>query len=141
MHAILPLDSGFPTVRAAEPPELKAVCDLELLVDRCMGDDSLAADLLGRFSERLPKTVAEIERLAAETRWADGLKCIHSLKGEAGSLAAARVQQAAIELETCMRSTRVDDVAGRVGALAAASEQFQQALPRLVLFLSGIGAK
>jgi hypothetical protein len=51
------------------------------------------------------------------------------------------VQQAAIELETCMRSKRVDEVAGRVGALVATAEQFQQALPRLVVFLSGFGGK
>jgi HPt (histidine-containing phosphotransfer) domain-containing protein len=142
MNAILlPFEGGLPAVRAVQPPELKEICELDLLIDRCMGDEGLAADLLRRFADRLTTTIGEIERSIAHAQWAEGLACVHSLKGEAGSLAAVQVQQAAIEFEKCARSERKDDIARWTEALRKASEQFRQTLPRLLVFLADTGTK
>jgi HPt (histidine-containing phosphotransfer) domain-containing protein len=104
-----------------------------------MGDASLAARLLDRFGERLPITVAEMERsLTAEDR-SEVLKQAHTLKGEAGSLSAVRLQQAAAELETCVRNaheTNHPEILRLALALATAADHCRRRLPEAVDALS-----
>ncbi|MEX2139376.1 MAG: Hpt domain-containing protein [Pirellulales bacterium] len=118
---------------------LNGVFDLDALVDRCMGDASLAAKLLGRFGERLLTSVAEIETSLAAGDRSEVLKQAHTLKGEAGSLSAVRLQQAAAELETRLRNAHdVPDpqVARLAAALSSAADQCRQRLPKALDALS-----
>lgn len=115
--------------------DLNGVYDLEALVDRCMGDADLAAKLLDRFGQRLSTTVGEIQQSVNAGERSAVLTQTHTLKGEAGSLAAVRLQEAASELEACVRKAhnRQDAEIFRLTvALTAAAEQCRQRLPRAV---------
>jgi HPt (histidine-containing phosphotransfer) domain-containing protein len=106
--------------------------DLAKLLERCMGDLALAAKLLKRFHERLPKTILEIDRTLEYEDYDQAQKRVHALKGEAASLAAYCLQQAAVELETCLRSDQrqnEQDVAHAAAALREAAEQCGQLIP------------
>jgi HPt (histidine-containing phosphotransfer) domain-containing protein len=118
--------------QVARPTELEAVCDVAALCDRCMNDKGLALNLLERFGTRLDGTVQEIGRLLAEERTADTLKKVHTLKGEAGSLAAIGVQAAATDLEKCLRAGERERVDRCRSALYAAAEEFGRSFRRLL---------
>ena len=124
---------------AASSSDLRSIFDLDALVDRCMGDAGLAARLLDRFGDRLPITVAAANRsLAAQDR-SEVLRQAHTLKGEAGSLSAVRLQQAAAELETSVRKAhemRDPEIVRLAAALATAADQCRQRLPEAVAALS-----
>jgi HPt (histidine-containing phosphotransfer) domain-containing protein len=127
MSASLPSMTG-PTVSAlAQSPESQSICALDTFLDRCMGDASVAAGLLARFEQRLSTSVSEIERCIAAGDFAEAVKRVHTLKGEAGSLAANRLHQAAAELENCLRTGRADDAPRLAIAVRAEAEQFSQA--------------
>lgn len=124
---------------AASSAELSAIFDLSTLLDRCMGDAGLAARLLERFGARLPKAVAEIECSLATQDRSELVKQSHTLKGEAGSLAAVRLQQAAAELETCLRNEPnlpEAEIVRLAAAIATEAEQCRQRLPETLDALS-----
>jgi two-component system, sensor histidine kinase and response regulator len=109
--------------------------DLRTLVERCMGDASLAGRLLERFRDRLPGAVAEIERCLDEANWTEASKRAHSLKGEAGSLAAHELHRAAAALEKHLKSdptTNDRETERLAGALRVAADETLGALPRLL---------
>jgi HPt (histidine-containing phosphotransfer) domain-containing protein len=119
------------------------VCQIATLVDRCLGDTALAARLWKRFDERLVKTVAEIEAAVAEDNRSDAQKRVHSLKGEAASLAALRLQQAASDLEGYLKSEQ-DNAGGNITratlALRAAAERCRECVPLILDALAASAA-
>jgi HPt (histidine-containing phosphotransfer) domain-containing protein len=100
------------------------ICDLDRLLDRCMGDVGLAAHLLKRFSERLRTVVDEIERGIHRSDWAAVLGRVHSLKGEAASLAAIDLAHAAAQLESCLRAEQWPEASVCATVLGCASDQW-----------------
>ena len=82
--------------------------DLPTLIRRCMDDRELAAMLLERFSSRLDSTVRDIGQLLAAQKWAEATSALHSLKGEAGSLAIEGLHTACAALEEALRQSRYD---------------------------------
>jgi HPt (histidine-containing phosphotransfer) domain-containing protein len=127
MSASLPSITGPTASALAQSPESQSICALDTFLDRCMGDATVAAGLLARFEQRLSTSVSEIERCIASGDFADAIKRVHTLKGEAGSLAANRLHLAAAELENCLRTGRVDDAARIAVTVRAEAEQFRQA--------------
>ena len=117
-------------------PGTEGVCEVATLLTRCMGDAALAANLVRRFDGRLVQVVNEIERAVAESNWSEAARRAHSLKGEAGSLATTRLQQAAGALEQCLRSCRTSEVSEHVAALKTSCEQLRKAFPAIVEFLT-----
>jgi len=115
-----------------QSPQLESICALDMLMDRCMGDASIAASLLTRFGQRLLGEVVEIERCVACADWSEAVKRVHTLKGEAGSLAANRLHQAAAELEHCLRIEGFADALRFTTALRAEAEQCSQVVPRVL---------
>jgi HPt (histidine-containing phosphotransfer) domain-containing protein len=128
-----------PTEPLASPSDLISVFDLEMLLDRCMGEAALAVKLLGRFTERLPASISEINKTLAAGDRSETLKHVHTLKGEAGSLAAVRVQKSATALETCVRDAtdlNHPDIVALTAALAAAADQCRQRVAEAIDALS-----
>jgi two-component system, sensor histidine kinase and response regulator len=131
--------STEPKNSSTATPELNGAFDLAALVDRCMGDAGLAARLLGRFGERLSTSVGEIQNSVNAGDRSEVLKQAHTLKGEAGSLAAVRLQESAAQLEACVRKAhdmKDPEIVRLTVALAAAAEQCRQRLPKAVDSLS-----
>lgn len=114
---------------------VRDVCHIATLVDRCLGDTALAARLWKRFDERLPKNVAQIEAALADDDREEVQKRVHSLKGEAASLAAIRLQQAAAELESYLKSNEPDvdsNIARATFALRTAAERCRECVPLIL---------
>jgi two-component system sensor histidine kinase/response regulator len=114
---------------------VRDVCQIATLVERCLGDTALAARLWKRFDERLAGSVAQIETALADDDRACAQKRVHSLKGEAASLAAVRLQQAAAELEGYLKSERDDadsDIARSFLALRTAAERCRECVPSIL---------
>ena len=100
------------------------------LVQRCMGDAESAFGLLGLFRERLPAAIAEISDLllvAGDVPAA--LPKLHTLKGNAGNLAAGRLYQAAAQLEQILRRGRFSDMTSHLTELKQEATRLLQALP------------
>ncbi len=108
------------------------LCELDTLLTRCMDDAALASNLLKRFDARLAAVVNEICHLVAETKWSDAIRRVHSLKGEAGSLATTRLQKSVAELEQCLRIGRWSEISPTVAEMESSCEQFRLALPSLL---------
>lgn len=111
------------------------VCQMATLVERCLGDTALAARLWKRFDERLARTVGEIEVALAEDNRGEAQKRVHSLKGEAASLAALRLQDAAAELERYLKSEADDadsNIARSLLAVRAAAERCRECVPLIL---------
>jgi HPt (histidine-containing phosphotransfer) domain-containing protein len=79
---------------------------IDELLRRCIGDHSLAANLIDRFTARLPLTLQDIERAITDNDWSRAASIVHNLKGEAGSLSATQLQIDAASLEDCLRAAR-----------------------------------
>jgi HPt (histidine-containing phosphotransfer) domain-containing protein len=114
---------------------VRDICQIATLVDRCLGDTALAARLWKRFDERLPGSVAQIEAALADDNRDEAQKRVHSLKGEAASLAAPRLQQAAAELENYLKGNAADadsDIARATLVLRTAAEQCRECVPLIL---------
>jgi HPt (histidine-containing phosphotransfer) domain-containing protein len=104
-------------------PDLSEAFDLTALVGRCLGDAELAGDLLDRFHDRLSDACEALERHVRDGDHEAAARVAHSLKGEAGSLAADGLQAGCAELEAALRDAELP-------ALPAALEQVQSEAAR-----------
>jgi HPt (histidine-containing phosphotransfer) domain-containing protein len=95
----LPSDSPWATI---VPPA--QVYDLPTMLKRCMDDRELAAMLFEKFHSRLPANLKEIDRRLEAGDLPAAQSLVHSLKGEAGSLSATRLHEAAARLQDALRS-------------------------------------
>ena len=86
--------------------------DVPALVRRAMDNRQLAARLVEQFTARLPHSVDDIQRLLAACDVTAAAAKVHTLKGEAGSLAATQLHAAAARLEQCLRAGRPQEAAG-----------------------------
>jgi len=87
------------------------VFDLAALLRRCMDDPELALALVERFTSRLDSTVESIGQLVDAKNWSVAASTVHSVKGEAGSLAVAELHAAAEELEQSLRVQNEAEIA------------------------------
>jgi HPt (histidine-containing phosphotransfer) domain-containing protein len=127
------------TVTAGSCSDLNSIFDQEALLDRCMGDAELAARLLNRFGERLSTSIAEIKQALTAGDRSLALKLAHALKGEAGSLAALRVQQSAAAFEAGVHTASElthPEIVRLTAALVAAADECVQRLQEAIEALS-----
>ena len=105
-------------------------CDLPTLLRRCMDDRELAVMLLERFTSRLDTTVRDIGQLLANSKWEEATSAVHSLKGEAGSLAIERLHTTCTCLEESLRQ----------GSYEVTANQFEQVQKSAATCLAGAPA-
>ncbi len=127
-------DSGESTAAAGRKSPA-AVFDLAALVRRSMNDRSLAAMLVEKFTGRLARSVEDIQQMIAASDWSAAAVKVHTLKGEAGSLAAVHLHAAATRLEQCLRAGRYAEAPSHLsdvqGAAAECLASAQAALSQL----------
>jgi HPt (histidine-containing phosphotransfer) domain-containing protein len=86
----------------------------------------------------LLKSVEQIDAALSDDNLAEAQKRVHSLKGEAASLAALRLHQAAVALEKCLRSEKDHAAIVRASlAVRTAAEQCQQCVPLILDAIAG----
>jgi HPt (histidine-containing phosphotransfer) domain-containing protein len=98
------------------------VFDVDTLLMRCLGDGPLATALVEKFTSRLNATVQGIESSLAAKNWSEAAAKAHSLKGEAGSLAAVVLQAKASLLEEALRKSRFEEATAHFQALKLAAQ-------------------
>ena len=121
-----------------EPPaDFESSCiDVTALVGRCMGDSSLALQLLQLFGERLAPTLNEIERQIAEGQLLQAARTAHGLKGEAGNISAVPLHLAVTRLESELKLNSPGDVAPALAAVKSEIQSFRAALPTALDWLT-----
>jgi HPt (histidine-containing phosphotransfer) domain-containing protein len=113
---------------AEAAPDPEAI-DLPGLLNRCMGDRSLARQLLQMFQQRAPAALEQIEAHLAGGESARGAALAHGLKGEAGNMGAIALHRAASALELLLRSKACSDSAGAIASVRTATHDVLRALP------------
>lgn len=96
-------------------PDLAEAFDVTALVERCLGDAELAGELLDRFHGRLPGACEALERHLRDGDYPAAARVVHSLKGEAGSLAAEGLQAECAKLESALRDGKLSDPSAALG--------------------------
>ena len=90
------------------------VLDWQELCERCLGNLDLVARVLGKFEQRLPAELAELERAVEVGDAAKIALVAHRIKGNSSNVSAAGLQQAAAEIEDLGRAGRVAEIPARV---------------------------
>ncbi|HBN75016.1 MAG TPA: hypothetical protein DD473_04205 [Planctomycetaceae bacterium] len=78
--------------------------DWPTLIERCGGNDEIAFKVLKKFHDRLPDDIRELENAIENHDWESSGRIVHTLKGAAGNVSAVEVSEAALKLETIVRS-------------------------------------
>lgn len=127
-------------VDAAQPSD---TYDVTVLLEQCMGDLEMAVELLDRFESRLGTTCRSLELHICEGDLPAAAAVAHSLKGEAGMLAANRLHALAARLEHSLRLPEPLDLPGLLSGLRcelqqclAASPAVRQAIVQMQTFQS-----
>ena len=125
----MPNGTSCPAIRTELEIEADAL-RIDELLDRCQGDREFAGRVLEKFRTRLPRDVDELQK-AAEAGDGDLVRRLaHQMKGCAGNVGAAVLQQRAAVLETCVLEQT--DVAEDVSALASDAEACLAAIGALL---------
>jgi Amt family ammonium transporter len=86
------------------------VLDMEQLVQRCMGKADFARRLLNVFSTSADESADQLALCASEKRCEDIARTAHALKGSASNIAAARLSEAAAQLEAAAKRGAADEL-------------------------------
>lgn len=112
---------------AVDAPELSQIYDVPRLFENSMGDIEFAEELLDRFNSRLEMIEQALQTRVLEGDLSGAASEAHSLKGEAGVLAARRVQEVAEQLERALQIPGCAEVSGLLDQLRAAADQCMNA--------------
>jgi HPt (histidine-containing phosphotransfer) domain-containing protein len=105
---------GSPNASPAPAPEPESwadrmrrdgVIDVEAALPRFRGDADRLQSVLARFAESQADAAAEIQTALAKGDFAAAQRLAHTLKGLAGTLGATRLQEAALALETVLKTS------------------------------------
>lgn len=103
-----PIEETGPVVVDREATELVTHIDYQSLLDRCLGNDSLAGRLMAKFDDKAQEELDEITKALAR-RDAETLATrAHSLKGAAGNISAYKVRDLAASLEAAAKDGQLD---------------------------------
>ena len=108
---------------AVDASELSEIYDVPTLLENSMGDVEFAEELLDRFNSRLEMIEQALQSLVLEGDFRGAASEAHSLKGEAGVLAARRVQEIAAQLERALQTSDHGDVEALLNQLRTAADQ------------------
>ena len=116
---------------------LAQVYDLPSMLKRCMDDRELAALLFEKFHTRLPAQLSEIECRLRANDFPAAQSLVHSLKGEAGSLSAGRLHEAAARVQDVLRSNATIDLQRLSDALRSEAELCLHSYPAALADIVG----
>ena len=86
-----------------ESQKLASVYDVSILLEHAIGDIEFAEELLERFHSRLHPVRQSLETCLRNGDLEEAARVAHSLKGEAGTVAAHRLHDVAASLEQSLR--------------------------------------
>jgi signal transduction histidine kinase/DNA-binding NarL/FixJ family response regulator len=106
--------------------------DIDLLMDRCMGDAKLAEDMLLLFDQDLPR---QIEQLRQELRNHDASAVsdlVHEMKGISGNLSAVLLSTRIVELDALVQKDAWDSALEAMSNVESAIQSCADFLPQAI---------
>ncbi len=120
-----------------DPPSIV----LHELVDRCVGDASIAGLMLDAFERQASRDLAEITRLLEGGDALAASRAAHALKGAAGAVAATAIRDHAAAIELHARERSLDNASRQLDALRLEINRCLASLPQIRLTLSTGGQR
>jgi len=124
-----PLIIGIEDSGAMDDAHLPVV-DLEQVQQITGGKIERYQRIVRVFLENMPARLHEVENAARQGDWEEVYRLAHSIKGAAGSLGAARMQAASLELESAGRNRQIDVIPAGVERLHQTFDELGQVLGR-----------
>ena len=113
----------------SDAPDLTHVYDVSVLLEHSVGDAEFAEELLERFHGRLHEINQSLRTHVNNGQLQDAARVAHSLKGEAGIMAAGRLHEVAARLEHSLRTPSTGSALELLDQLSDAVEQCLNADP------------
>ncbi len=120
-------ESGQDT-RTTVPTEDRAIFDRDAFREFVLGDEDLMEEVSRRYLVEAQRQVQEIETACRDRDAAGIIVPAHSLKGTSGSICAAAMRAAALDVETGARAGRTDDMPRIVANLRERFEELRKIL-------------
>jgi HPt (histidine-containing phosphotransfer) domain-containing protein len=110
------------------PPDarLAPVFNRTEMMERAMGDEQLAAEILDAFFQDTPHQIKELKELLEN---GDAQACgrqAHSIKGAAANVGGERLRQVALEMEKAGDAGDLNAIAARVDSLESSFLEFRE---------------
>ncbi len=115
-----------------------APIDANAFLERCMGSLEFAGSLLDELESTGKERVEEIRKQAERRDAAATADAAHSLKGAAGILCAASLQQLSADIEQAGRSSAIHDIQRHIDELATEMQRCLNYMPQLRLKLNSV---
>lgn len=84
-------------------PEAPAVLERESLLERVLGDEALAQEILAGFMEELPRQLEALRQALCRGDWESSRRWAHTIKGSAGNVGAMELKEVAFQVEMCSK--------------------------------------
>jgi CheY-like chemotaxis protein/HPt (histidine-containing phosphotransfer) domain-containing protein len=104
------------------------VFDYEILLDRLMGDEELAAAVTAGFLEDMPEQIGTLKSFAAQADFASIEATAHKIKGAAANIGGESMREAASLIEKAGAEGDADAVAKRIPQLERRFERLTRAI-------------
>ena len=131
-------DRAIPTSQPMSVPANTEVLNLDGLCERCLGNLDLVQRVLGKFEQRLPEELAELERVLELGDAAKAALVAHRIKGAASNVLASGLQKAAAEIEDLSRAEQAGGHRRAIDVLARGQWQlYVECRPRVQLLANG----
>ncbi|MGA7342079.1 MAG: response regulator [Terracidiphilus sp.] len=112
----------------AKPASQPAVFNREAFLQRMMGDEGFAREIVGAFLEELPALLAALKAGAGQQNLESIGKQAHKIKGSAANVGGEALRNAALQVETAARAGDTAGVAAAIPDLERQSAHFEEAL-------------
>ncbi|HRW00090.1 MAG TPA: Hpt domain-containing protein, partial [Aminobacteriaceae bacterium] len=106
------------------------VWDRSLLLERVLGDEALAEDVVAGFVSDMPERIAALEKAVAAGDFGETENLSHALKGAAGSVSAEALMRVAKEMEKKSKEGDLDALRTILPAVMWEYERLRSALEK-----------
>jgi CheY-like chemotaxis protein/HPt (histidine-containing phosphotransfer) domain-containing protein len=115
----LPGKASPPAINVPSSPDAASVpvFDRAAVLERAMGDQRLAADILNSFLEETPRQIQKLRALLEEGQAQTCGQQAHSIKGAAANIGGERLRQVAWEMEKAGDAGDLEAIADRMDSL------------------------
>jgi len=118
-----PTSGGESASTVAPPPDDSSAFDRDELLDRCMGENDLAAELLGDWTSSIDEPIGQLQRALDEADAEAVRLAAHAVKGSSLEVAAREVARAAATIERAALDGQIEGVREELDSLVAAVDR------------------
>jgi HPt (histidine-containing phosphotransfer) domain-containing protein len=111
----------------------KDMLNVEELCNRCMGSKDLVRRVLQKFQHRIPEELAEMEQALERGDAEQVARIAHRVRGASANVSAARLAQAALEIE---ETSRAEQRAGARVSLDRIRQEWAEHIDYITMLLS-----